>query len=456
MNGYDRIKQMAKARGCTIPDLLVLSRNNDPFFVGSPAHREKAAWFASLWNRFGFTTGVHLRRIHYQILSPGDVTKLNGMGYENTEADWELLEDASRYARHLGLVDPAAFVDRRNPEPHLFFVTDPPAAPSCEHEFWPPWHMPAVTLDADLDWELPTIEVHGHEYSDALQPYHVEVWAEKSTMNDVLLPLCRQYSTNLVTGLGYMSITLVVNLLKRARASGKPVRLFYISDFDPAGDGMPTAVARQIEFAISDSLHDYDMKLMPLLLTQEQVMEYHLPRMPVKETDKRKGAFEERYGAGAVELDALEALHPGTLADLVTETILQFYDPHLPYAVRETGEEADENIHAQWDDRMAPYQERLDALKAEVEQIVERYKKRCDQIDKELQAALRPYQDDLRSLRHDVQGEREAADFTFPNLPTAALAPEEDGWLYDSTREYLEQLAVYKARKNGYQETGEQ
>jgi hypothetical protein len=88
---------------------------------------------------------------------------------------------------------------------------------------------------------------------------------------------------------------------------GKPTRIFYSGDFDPAGDSMPVAVARQIEFWLQDYAPGADIKLTPLALTRDQVITYQLPRIPIKESDARKAGFEERYGAGAVELDALEA-----------------------------------------------------------------------------------------------------------------------------------------------------
>jgi hypothetical protein len=145
-------------------------------------------------------------------------------------------------------------------------------------------------------------------------------------MDDVLLPLCQRYRVNLVTGLGFMSITAVISLLTRVRASQKPARILYISDFDPAGDGMPTAVARQIEYWVNTNAVALDIKLPPVALTREQVGAYRLLRIPVKDSDRRKAGFEERYGEGAVELDALEALQPGELARTVKGHLLQFRD----------------------------------------------------------------------------------------------------------------------------------
>ena len=108
---------------------------------------------------------------------------------------------ASKAARYLNLVDPAAFVDRRNPGPHIY------------RQYWgsyDPW------VDITGDWrgdfdvtlpefpQLPDLELHGYK---AEQPYHLEIWCEKTTMDDVLLPLCRRYGANLVTGAGELSIT---------------------------------------------------------------------------------------------------------------------------------------------------------------------------------------------------------------------------------------------------------
>ena len=68
--GYQQIKRLAKRSGLNIPELLTLHRKNDPFFVGSPAQVAQAEWFAELWERFDYRTGVHLRRVHYTGLPP--------------------------------------------------------------------------------------------------------------------------------------------------------------------------------------------------------------------------------------------------------------------------------------------------------------------------------------------------------------------------------------------------
>ena len=53
MIGYEKIKQLAKKNHCNITDLLVLAKQNDPFFVGSEAS-VKAGLKLIHFSRFNF------------------------------------------------------------------------------------------------------------------------------------------------------------------------------------------------------------------------------------------------------------------------------------------------------------------------------------------------------------------------------------------------------------------
>src|ERR1700675_1702286 len=77
------------------------------------------------------------------------------------------------------------------------------------------------------------------------QPFHLEIACEKSTMNDVLMPLGEEYGVNIITALGEFSHTRCVQLVERARASGKPVRILAVTDYDAAGQIIPVSLARK-------------------------------------------------------------------------------------------------------------------------------------------------------------------------------------------------------------------
>ena len=54
-----------------------------------------------------------------------------------------------------------------------------------------------------------------------------------------------------------------------------------------------------------------------------------MPRTPIKDTERRKDKFEQIFGVGATELDALEALHPGELARLLNVELDNWLDVGL-------------------------------------------------------------------------------------------------------------------------------
>src|SRR2546422_9205762 len=103
MIDYGQIKQMAKETGQRVTDLIVLAPQNDPFYTGTPNDCALAEWFAGLWHAFGYTRGVHIRRVHYQIVSQNPAVQLpNGVPYENTVECWDILNLARSEERRVG------------------------------------------------------------------------------------------------------------------------------------------------------------------------------------------------------------------------------------------------------------------------------------------------------------------------------------------------------------------
>jgi hypothetical protein len=343
-----QLQALAAGLGCSYTDLPVLDRTNDLFYAGGEADEKAARWFIDLWDRFGYADGVHIRRVHYRALG---VALPDGRPYENTTRCSDLMEKAAKKARELGYVSPEVFVDRRNAAP-VIFAGQPCEAPVLGWE-WDQEEPATFTLPR-IDVELASYlsiagpAVVGYDYDPDDQAVQVEVWIEKSTMNDVLEPICQRHHANLVTSVGFQSMTNSVGLLLRAARAGKPTRVLYISDFDPAGKGMPVAVARQLEFWCDRFAPGIDVKLTPLALTAEQVAEYALPRVPIKEEDRRRAGFEETHGQGAVELDALEALYPGSLGAIVEGAIAAYREPRLRGRLAEAEEEAGAALRAGW------------------------------------------------------------------------------------------------------------
>jgi hypothetical protein len=259
--------------------------------------------------------------MHYRIISTPDPRSAAGKPYENPEKCFSDLCVAGTAARTLGLVDPEHFEYRRNPPVRLHVS---PREGTADPEWSvdePEWALPGIgswMLDYRASYRLPGVAVTGYDYHADDQPVLLEVWIEKTTMDDVLVPLCRDLNVNLVRAAGFESITAVVGLLRRAQRHGKPAHVLYVSDFDLAGAVMPVGVARQAQFWREELGIDAEVSVEQVALTAEQVAAYSLPHVLIKESDRRKARFEARNGRGAVELDALEALYSGVLAETVS------------------------------------------------------------------------------------------------------------------------------------------
>lgn len=451
--GHAEIKALAKEMGVAIPDLLVLARQNDPFVCGGPSDVLRAEWFADLWERFGYSSGVHLRRVHYQILSAG-LACPDGTPYENTDACWSLLCAAGADAREVDLVAPDAFVDRKN-APVVLNAGEPRLegfGPRWQIEVPSTWELPEIETEIawDLNLKAGFVSVDGYDYDQADQPVLVECWVEKSTMNDVLEPLCRDLGVNLVVSSGFQSITNAVNLLQRAAEHNKPARVFYISDFDPAGDHMPVAVARQVEFWHGRYGKGVDLKINPLVLTHAQVLDYDLPRTPVKIMDRRRRGFEERRGEGAVELDALEALHPGVLDEVVRQAITPYRDEDLPRRLSQTGYDAWLVAVDAWREQTEEEQDRLSRIQDGIKEVTESFRDRLAALAGELAGDLDPHREELRAISASLRDKRTEVEIELPERPGGEIGEvDEAGWLFDAGRDYFDQLAAYRAHKAG-------
>jgi hypothetical protein len=186
---------------------LILNEHTDPFYLTERRVR-LAEWFADLYREHGFARGVHIRRIHYRLISQTEPVQLpNGGDYVNTIECSKALNEAASAARFSGLVDAEDFEDRRNPAAMLFLpdpVDEPSVLVTGDTEFYvrPPSIGVSVS-PAYVPDEIPSLGLLVSAECPA--PYHVEIWCEKSTVNDVLIPLAREYGLNLQTAVGEIS-----------------------------------------------------------------------------------------------------------------------------------------------------------------------------------------------------------------------------------------------------------
>jgi hypothetical protein len=443
---YTGLNELAKWLGRPVKS-LIWQYDTDPFYAESPARLAWAQWFADLWERFGFQHGVHLRRIHYRLVSQDEpILDANGRPYVNHINCWSDLKSASRDARYLDLVPIDAFIDQRADEAVIYLVN------SEQHA--------ELSIDEVNEANPPSLlrvsgflpEPPEYQFTPAKvdQRYHVEIWAEKTTVSDILVPLAQEFGLNLVMGAGDLSLTHCHQFIERVVASGRPARILYVSDFDPAGRNMPIPVARKIDFLIRRRRLELDIQLRPVALTHEQCVEHQLPRTPLKDTAHGKDRFEERFGTGATELDALEALHPGLLESILREEIERYHDTGLDDAVEEVADEFMERLERTREEILDRYDAELEAARGERHALADQCNAELDPIIEKYEAKFTENADSYNAILGTVATGmgREAPHLDEIEWPEPTEGDEDDNPLFDSTRDYVEQMD----RLNEYQE----
>jgi hypothetical protein len=274
-------------------------------------------------------------------------------------------------------------------------------------------------------------------------------------MDDVLMPLCLRLGVNYTPGKGFTSRTRVCEMLHRAQRHAKPVRVFVISDYDPAGSHMPRSIARVIEYYRELIAPDTEIALHHIGMTKDWVGRYGLPRAPIQPgknatAQGRVDNFEEIHGEGCVELDALEVLHPGALSREITAAVDAYRDHDLASDLRECERTATGRVKAEWHANTAEIRGELDTIRTAVNEVAWRYRDRLSALDRELQADLTGHRRRLGELHAELGELVDEVAVDLPERPEPVVPyTDESGWLYDSRRHWWDQLQHYRAERNG-------
>jgi hypothetical protein len=207
--------------GCTMSDLTVLDKKNDPFRVDTPARHRDGQWLADTAADLGLgDRRIHLRGLHYMVIGR---PKLDGESYRNTDPDWLWLQgDAAKAARWLGYIPFDQIADQRNAEPEIREFSRPE-----------PWAYLSTELDIDIPYDIkPELLTAGFR---GAQPYKIVLFGEKSSLADVLGPLALAYEADLYLPTGEISDTLMYRMATTGARDGRPMVVLCFSDADPAG-----------------------------------------------------------------------------------------------------------------------------------------------------------------------------------------------------------------------------
>jgi hypothetical protein len=148
--------------------------------------------------------------------------------------------------------------------------------------------------------------------------FYCEVWCESRSIAGVVLADCRELAVSLYPTGGFASASLgyaaaeVIN----DYCDGRPVVIFYIGDYDPAGVLIDVSAERELRPHLAA---DVELDFRRLAITLEQIEEYDLPTKPRKVSDRRMLEIESTVEA--------EAMPAGILRQLLRDEIEALLPP---------------------------------------------------------------------------------------------------------------------------------
>ena len=169
---------------------------------------------------------------------------------------------------------------------------------------------------------------------------------------------------------------------------------------------------------------------------------YRLPRTPIRSTERRAARFERLFGEGATELDALEALYPGELAAIVERECCRYIDPTLAGRCGRAYWNIERKLSAITAEASAPYAEELDGLNARYAEIQSVLQEAIDEARdalEGLETEAVPLWRRISATLEEARPEVDPAD-----VPTARPADPVPDPLFDSSRDYFNQLDRYR------------
>lgn len=141
--------------------------------------------------------------------------------------------------------------------------------------------------------------------------HYCEVWAESRSIAGVVQADCNELAVSLYPCGGFSSITLCYEAAENINAlvGDKPVTIFYVGDFDPAGVLIDVSLERELRQHLRSDVH---LDFRRIGITEQQVLDMDLPRNDPQGHGKRSSHV--RYTVGsrghAGEIDARTGPQP--------------------------------------------------------------------------------------------------------------------------------------------------
>jgi hypothetical protein len=241
-----------------------------------------------------------LRAVHYKLLNYGVKIQRDQHKYSNKPKDYAYLSVVATKMRVFGVIPFHNLTDNTR---------------KIEQR--------AIYQDATYYTDLVLENLFSGYFRNLLQTQDrfYAVVCEKETMSGALDKFCATYGLPCGYMKGSASIDSIYKLVRMNERNGsKPLHLFILTDFDPAGIEIQDSLLRILE---------RDFRITPTYtrvgITQEQVIEYKLPPdVDVKLSDTRAKKFITKYKT--INAYELEAMDTGDLMRILNEAVLSCID----------------------------------------------------------------------------------------------------------------------------------
>lgn len=151
--------------------------------------------------------------------------------------------------------------------------------------------------------------------------YHCEVWCESRSIASVVQNDCEELAVDLYPCGGFSSLSFVHEAADAHNRGQdrRPLIIFYIGDYDPAGVLIDIALERELRLHLHP---DIPLHFTRIGINFAQIALYDLPTKPRKETDKRSAQVAETVEAEAMPAQVLRTLLRDEVERLLPEGAL--------------------------------------------------------------------------------------------------------------------------------------
>jgi hypothetical protein len=248
---------------------------------------------------------LSVRQIHYRLLNIKPLLHASKPGrYANDKASYRAAIDICARGRVAGLLPWMAIDDMTRPV-------------ELNAAFWNPSEF--------FKQEFANFLNGYWRNRQQSQPYHIEIVAEKLTVQTILQEVAREFTMPLTISRGMNTLSPKKAIRDRYLVSGKQgLKLLVVTDLDPAGETIAEDLVKSFR-------RDFDLgniEAFKVALTIDQVEDFQLlPSMEAKESSPTYQSFVDKYNI--TDAYELEAMDPGDLADTLTDAIKDVLDIDL-------------------------------------------------------------------------------------------------------------------------------